>query len=206
MVFVNPWSDFFLDDPVSNANRDAAWEVMRKYSQHIFWFPTKHPDNITSMLPPYWPLRNVWLGVSCENQHWADKRMNILRNIPIHPDALRFVMAEPLLSTIQFSGPSSLNKYGWVLAGGERGNRKHPPRLDPQLDQWFLDIAMQCKNAGVPFHLMQRGGVSKCGCHRKKNPTAPKSPYHEPAYGCRVIQGRTFDEFPPQVQVVQGCP
>ena len=28
MVFVNPWSDFFIDDPVANVNRDEAWSVV----------------------------------------------------------------------------------------------------------------------------------------------------------------------------------
>jgi len=191
MVFVCPWSDFFLDDPVPNANRDEAWSIMRKYSQHIFWITTKREKNIAKMLPRDWPLPNVWLGVSTENQHWADKRMDALRQIPIHPDALRFVCAEPLLGPITFSGPSDLKDFGWVISGGERGNRKHPPRLDPQLDQWFLNLAAQCTNASVPFHLMQRGGISKCKCHA--------------SYGCRAIppgpNGQTFEEFPPQVQI-----
>jgi len=201
MVFVCPWSDFFLDDPVANANRDDAWSIMRKYSQHVFWITTKREENIARMLPRDWPLPNVWLGVSTENQHWADKRMDALRRIQIHEESLRFVCAEPLLGPIKFAGPSSLKDFGWVISGGERGNRKHPPRLDPQLDQWFLDLAAQCKDAGVPFHLMQRGGISKCTCHRPENPTAPNSPPHPPAYGCRVINNQVFEEFPTQVQI-----
>jgi protein gp37 len=142
------------------------------------------------MLPTDWPLQNVWLGVTAENQHWADKRMPILRKIPIHPDSLRFVCAEPLLSAINFTGPSSLQGYGWVTAGGESGDRKHPPR--PAKDQWFLDMAAQCRAALVPFFLMQRGGISKCRCH------------HD--FGCRAIppgpNGQVFEGFPPQVQII----
>jgi len=189
MIFVNPWSDFFIDDPTANANRDAAWAIMRNYSQHIFWFPTKHPENISRMLPPYWPLHNVWLGVSVENQEWANKRMSILREIPIHEKAIRWVCAEPILAPVRFEGPSSLDGYSWIFAGGESGNRKHPPR--PNNPQWFVDMAAQCKAAGVPFLLAQLGnsslGTAKCRCHS--------------AYGCRAVppgaNGQTFEEFPP---------
>jgi len=143
------------------------------------------------MLPTYWPMENVWLGVSTENQHWADKRMPILRQIPVHPNALRFICAEPLLGPIRFAGPSSLDDFGWLTSGGESGDRKHPPRQAK--DQWFLDLASQCANAGVPFYLMQRGGVSKCRCHGD--------------FGCRAIppgsNGQVFEGFPPQVQVVR---
>lgn len=46
-----------------------------------------------------WPPRNVWLGVSAENQEQADKRIPILLSIPA---AVRFVSAEPLLGPIDF--------------------------------------------------------------------------------------------------------
>jgi protein gp37 len=192
MVFVCPLSDFFVDDQVANDNRDRAWAVMRANPQHIFWITTKRATNISRMLPPNWPqdYGNVWLGVSAENQAWADKRMPILRNIPIHPNAVRFVIAEPLLGPIQFRGPSSLSGFSWVTSGGESGDSKLPPR--PAKDQWFLDIAAQCGAAGVPFFLMQRGGTGKCRCH------------HD--FGCRAIppgpNGRVFEGFPPQVVVV----
>lgn len=189
MIFVCPWSDYFIDDPAANDSRDEAWAVMRKYRQHTFWFPTKRPENIARMLPDDWPLPNVWLGVSAENQHWADVRMDILRRIPIHEDAIRWVCAEPLLGPIRFAGQSSLEGFGWVASGGESGDRKHPPR--PNNPQWFLDLAAQCKAAGVPFLLMQLGssslGTGKCRCHG--------------CYGCRAIppgpHGQVFEEFPP---------
>lgn len=44
-----------------------------------------------------WPLPNVWLGVSAENQETADERIPILLDTPA---AIRFVSAEPLLGSI----------------------------------------------------------------------------------------------------------
>lgn len=58
-----------------------------------------------------WPLPNVWLGVSAENQEAADERIPPLLECPA---AVRFVSAEPLLGPIDFSthrGASGLPIY-----------------------------------------------------------------------------------------------
>lgn len=47
-----------------------------------------------------WPLSNVWLGVSAENQQWADIRIPALLDTPA---AVRFVSAEPLLGPIDLT-------------------------------------------------------------------------------------------------------
>jgi protein gp37 len=46
---------------------------------------------------PGWPLPNVWLGVSVEDQHWADIRIPALLDTPA---AVRFLSCEPLLGPI----------------------------------------------------------------------------------------------------------
>lgn len=47
-----------------------------------------------------WPLPNVWLGVSCEDQRRADERVPDLLATPA---AVRFVSAEPLLGATNYS-------------------------------------------------------------------------------------------------------
>ncbi len=54
-----------------------------------------------------WPLKNVWLGVSVENQRWADIRIPLLLQTPA---AVRFISAEPLL------GPVDLRGIDWTEA------------------------------------------------------------------------------------------
>ncbi|SFJ68426.1 DUF5131 family protein [Methylobacterium brachiatum] len=49
---------------------------------------------------PLWPLKNVWLGVSAEDQRRADERVPDLLATPA---AVRFVSAEPLLGPIDFT-------------------------------------------------------------------------------------------------------
>lgn len=51
--------------------------------------------------PAAWPLPNVWLGVSAEDQRRADER---IPDLLATPAAIRFVSAEPLLGPINFTG------------------------------------------------------------------------------------------------------
>jgi protein gp37 len=60
----------------------------------------RSPDGTTDILTDYWPLPNVWLGVSTENQQWADIRIPALLDTPA---AVRFISAEPLLGPIDLS-------------------------------------------------------------------------------------------------------
>jgi protein gp37 len=54
-----------------------------------------HTDDTTNAMPI--GPRNVWLGVSVENQHFADERIQLLQQTPA---AVRFISAEPLLEAI----------------------------------------------------------------------------------------------------------
>ncbi|HXJ42484.1 MAG TPA: phage Gp37/Gp68 family protein, partial [Bryobacteraceae bacterium] len=91
--------------------------------------------------PAEWPLSNVWLGTSCENQETADERIPHLRQTPA---AVRFVSAEPLL------GPVTLNLDGiaWVICGGESGQGARPMHQD-----WARSLRDQCAVADVPFFI-----------------------------------------------------
>ena len=86
-----------------------------------------------------WPLPNVWLGVSVENQKAADERVPILLETPA---AVRFVSAEPLLGPLNLWRPLNIYEHDgppcctektgwhskdvrsqldWVIVGGESG-------------------------------------------------------------------------------------
>jgi protein gp37 len=53
-----------------------------------------------------WPLPNVWLGASCEDQPRADERVPLILQCPA---AVHFVSAEPLL------GLTDLSRYMWPV-------------------------------------------------------------------------------------------
>ena len=64
-----------------------------------------------------WPLPNVWIGVSVEDQKAANLRMPMLVKVPA---AVRFVSAEPLLELVDLS--PWLADIGWVIGGCESGD------------------------------------------------------------------------------------
>lgn len=123
--------------------------------------------------PPEWPLPNVWLGVSAEDQARADERIPDLLTTPA---AVHFVSAEPLLGMIYFetwlhdsscelnvisadyqnrictcSEPREVS-LDWIVAGGESG-----PGARPMHPDWPRSIRDQCAAAGVPFFFKQWG-------------------------------------------------
>ncbi len=63
-------------------------------------------NGVTAKETTGWPLTNLWIGVTAENQEQADKRIPILQHIPA---AKRFVSIEPML------GPVDLIKNGDIL-------------------------------------------------------------------------------------------
>ena len=117
-----------------------------------------------------WPLKNAWLGVSVENQGYANKRIPLLLQTPA---ALRFISAEPLLGPLdieQWLNQECLNcetvgvtdiccnrptirpSLDWVIAGYESGKDAragHP--------QWARQLRDQTIAAGKKFHFKQWG-------------------------------------------------
>lgn len=105
----------------------------------------------------WFPLPNVWLGATAENQSEALGRIPILLETPA---ITRFVSCEPLLEEINFfdwlgpyGPPGSLQEppgLDWIIAGCESGPGRRPAILE-----WFADLCNQCESAGVPFLLKQ---------------------------------------------------
>lgn len=77
----------------------AKGEIGLAYGRPARFFPrafNRLPLNNETLLP--WPLPNVWLGVSVENQEQADKRIpHLLRT----PAEVRFLSVEPLLGPVR---------------------------------------------------------------------------------------------------------
>jgi protein gp37 len=107
-----------------------------------------------------WPLPNVWLGTSIEDQATADAR---IPHLLATPAAIRFVSAEPLLGpwdTRQTLDRANMDPVwglkqaglDWVICGGESG-----PGARPMHPDWARSLRDQCQAAGVAFHFKQWG-------------------------------------------------
>ena len=112
-----------------------------------------------------WPLPNVWLGVTVENQACAWQRIPLLQETPA---AVRWLSVEPLLEAIDLRGewtpeglfvhwlsrtdPEGIPGMDWVVVGGESGKDRRP--FD---EAWARSVVDQCLDAGVPVFAKQTG-------------------------------------------------
>lgn len=168
-LFTCSWSDFFNKE--ADDWRTAAWDIIRRTPQHTYLVLTKLPHRIKECIPADWGTGwlNVWLGVSAENQQWADIRIPKLLAVPA---VVHFVSAEPLL------GPINLQEYlprtakrgcfhpwpgcncesyrisgvDWIIVGGESG-----PHARPMHPDWARSLRDQCLSAGAAFFFKQWG-------------------------------------------------
>lgn len=123
-------------------------------------------------VPLAWPLANVWLGVSVEDQKTADERIPLLLQTPA---AVRFVSYEPALGPVDFEPwlikrlgcegaqpdpdytecAEACNQLDWVICGGESS-----PKARSFNVQWARDVIAQCKDAGVACFIKQLGSYA----------------------------------------------
>lgn len=204
-VFVNSMSDLFHEQvPDSYIARVCAIMAITA-REHTYQILTKRPERMRAFMVgddtaqlvedamaewshgtlDDWPLPNVWLGVSAEDQAAADGRIPLLLDTPA---AIRFVSAEPLLGPIdlddwwlcprfaaddpRFYAPSGRG-LDWIIAGAESGHGARAMNED-----WVRSLRDQCGHFGsTAFFYKQRveGGHKVC---------------------LPVLDGRVWAEFP----------
>lgn len=164
-----------------------------EFQQSVRWFHDVRDDMPSLRYPasdldfpapgdPILPLPNVWLGVSVEDQKWADIRIPALLETPA---AVRFLSCEPLLGPIElaawthwddgslrYSEPPQIQGIDWLIAGGESGAGYRFVDGD-----WVRSLRDQCVESEIPFLFKQWGG-------------------HTAKAGGRELDGRTWDEYP----------
>jgi protein gp37 len=168
-VFTCSWSDFFIEQ--ADEWRPEAWDIIKRTPYLTYQILTKRPENIKDRLPDDWGngWSNVWLGVSVETPAY-EWRIVALEEIPA---VVRFVSAEPLLSSL----PNLYSYFpilDWIITGGESMSNR-PANLD-----WFKQIRDDCQHYGVAYFHKQNGG------NRKING----------AWGGRLLDGIEWNQFP----------
>jgi protein gp37 len=239
-IFVNSMSDLFHEN-VQPEWFAKIWGVMIQSPQHTFQILTKRPaimreclkgarrsmgkrhnaEFIKSAFGLEFPLRNIWLGVSVENQNTADERIPILLDTPA---AVRFVSYEPALGPVDVRhiqhdglveidaltgdhgvyrpliGRAPGNKLHWIIAGGESRPGARPAHPD-----WFRSVRDQCLAAGVPFFFKQWGEwisvdqrvlVGDARLHRGMNLHGIRMLCAGKKSAGRLLDGREWNGFP----------
>lgn len=145
-VFVCSWSDFFIEE--ADQWRDEAFEIIKACPHLTFILLTKRAERLPFDGYP----KNVWVGVTAENQDQFEERMIYLEEID---DSLtKFVSVEPMLGDISIFNYRSV--LDWVICGGESG-----PKARNMKYAWAKDLLNQCQKEGIPFFMKQMSGVSK---------------------------------------------
>jgi len=175
MIFVNSMSDLFWE-AVPEDFVAEVWAVMARTPRHTYQILTKRPERMEELTARLPLLPNVWLGTSVENAEHLF-RLDHLRRVPA---AVRFLSLEPLLSSLVSAVPGGIDLSGidWAIAGGESGPGARP--VDPA---WVREIRDACAEQGTAFFFKQWGGTNK----KKRG---------------RLLDGRTWDEFPQQACAV----
>ena len=193
MYFVCSMADIFHDE-VPFEFVDRIIETVEYSPQHTFQILTKRPERMKQYFEDRllkskinWVLKNgmpknLWLGVTAENQEQADKRIPILLDTPA---AVRFVSIEPMLEKINLQWIKSSarwekliinvlkgevshvtndnghyktqsKKIDWIIVGGETGAKARPLQYE-----WVKAIQEQCKASNVPFFFKKWGKLGQ---------------------------------------------
>jgi protein gp37 len=121
-----------------------------------------------------WPLPNVHLGVSVENDLMVH-RADVLRDTPA---AKRFLSLEPLLGRIETM--SMFSNIDWVIIGGESGHNARPLPLDH-----VVLLVEHLRKQNIATFVKQLGSV-----------WATK-------HGAEDGHGGNMDEWPPELDCIK---
>ena len=223
-VFVCSMGDLFHED-VPRWMRFEVMDIILQAKQHTFLILTKRQANMKEFFEWYYSkagrtietIKNLWLGVTAENQARADERIPILLQIPA---AVRFISVEPMLGPIrlqrdwlmcpggaEYGHGMSLTRVHaggccdrhprihWVICGSESGPNHRKTKIE-----WIRDLREQCISANVPFFLKQmeiNGRMVKMPeLDGKIWAQFPEVQYDGKKAAGRILDGQIWDEMP----------
>ncbi|WP_305096439.1 phage Gp37/Gp68 family protein [Croceibacterium aestuarii] len=108
--------------------------------------PDMNPSGMPVFSPDRWPLPNVWLGVSVEDQQRADERRE---DFAATPAAIKFVSYEPALGPVDWRGWEFVHQ---IISGGESG-----PKARPSHPDWHRSARDFCAANGIAYFFKQWG-------------------------------------------------
>ena len=170
-IFVQSMGDLFHEDVpqktiagimlmIAGFDSDAMVRKLNNWPEHQFIILTKRPKRMFDFFTSFkfqsgyslsdTVLSNLCVGVTCENQEQADKRIPLLLQIQA---AVYLVSHEPALGDITYPPEfMALGNRAWLINGGESGAGARP--MHPDIPRHDRD---QCQGAGMPYFFKQWG-------------------------------------------------
>jgi protein gp37 len=178
MVFVNSMSDLFHVDVPDAFLRDV-FTVMLRVDRHTYQVLTKRPSRALR----FWRRnQDLFVGREIPPHIWIGTSVENqdtayrVDQLRSIPAATRFLSCEPLLGPLHID----LSGVNWVIGGGESGVVHRPMEM-----AWARLLRDQCVAGEVPFFFKQVGGRT-------------------PKAGGRLLDGRTWDEYPTEAAIASG--
>jgi len=163
---------YFTDLRQDGVTKSMIGDIFARPGRYFPRLFDKLPLNCAFPLP--WPLPNLILLTTAENQEQADKRIPDLLKCParIHGVSIEPMLGavdlgeylpkydwRPTYSWFQVANPDCGNQplrikrgLDWVICGGESGPGARPIHPD-----WIRGVRNQCQEAGTPFFFKQWG-------------------------------------------------
>jgi protein gp37 len=135
------WLKHVLDLALSTTHLD--WMLLTKRQDQLHRVP-EHLKAVTGSET----AKNIWLGVSAEDQRHYNLRVSALLAAPA---SNRFVSVEPMLGPIIMGDLDATPD--WIICGGESGGRARTMQA-----AWARSLRDQCRSLRVPFYFKQWGG------------------------------------------------
>lgn len=159
-VFVGSMMDIFEDDknlinpiPGYNTISDLRCRLFAEiesgdYPNLLFLFLTKRPGNIGKFLPSEIKyMDNLWFGTSISNPD----TVSYGRTLQEQDVKNRFLSIEPQVERISYEDLGGiLHSIGWVIQGGESGNKKRPFNI-----HWAYEMKEICEAYNTPYFFKQ---------------------------------------------------
>ena len=151
-IFVCSMGDLFHEDVEWNWQY-KVFEIMFINPDHIYLVLTKRPERMKNVLSDIWfhlgrnypyadfPFKNLWFGVTAENQKLYEERWIIASKISA---TVKFVSLEPALEHIDIDIFAPWPD--WVIWGPETGPGKRPFK-----NEWAESVFEQCREKNIPF-------------------------------------------------------
>lgn len=134
----------WLDNQVPRQWREDLADLIRATPELDWLLLTKRIQNYQRLAP--WPQTpdNVWLGITCGDQHEYDRDWPLLNDTAAK---VRFISYEPALAPLI---PINTFVPDWIICGGESGaGARH---MDPA---WARRLRDYCKEDGIAFFMKQ---------------------------------------------------
>lgn len=141
-----------------DAARARLWALIEVTPSLDWLLLTKRPENIEQCVPAAWLRdgfpRNVWLGITAEDQERLELRMLRLEKVASLVNVL-WISYEPAIGPLKLGRLA--RRIDWLVCGGESGHGARPFDLG-----WARAVRDELDTACVPFFMKQGGAANAC--------------------------------------------